>query len=30
MSSKVGVAEWSSTEMEIIRMYRNRYQDHKI
>lgn len=30
MSSKVGVTDWSSTEMEIIRKNRDRYQDHKI
>ncbi len=30
MSSKVGVTEWSSTEMEIIKKNRDRYQDHKI
>lgn len=28
MSSKVGVTEWSSTEMEIISKNRNRYQNH--
>ncbi|HDR6248017.1 TPA: hypothetical protein QCU24_005922 [Bacillus cereus] len=30
MSSKVGVTEWSSTEMEIIRKNRDRYQNHEI
>ena len=30
MSSKVGVTEWSSTEMEIIKINRDRYQDHNI
>ncbi|PGZ54833.1 hypothetical protein COE56_06795 [Bacillus anthracis] len=30
MSSKVGITEWSSTEMEIIKKNRDRYQDHKI
>ncbi|MCU4948846.1 MULTISPECIES: hypothetical protein [Bacillus cereus group] len=30
MSSKVGVTEWSSAEMEIISKNRDRYQNHKI
>lgn len=30
MSSKVDVTEWSSTEMEIIRKNRDRYQNHEI